>query len=252
MTFGLRARSLCWDNSRRKPFTLCRVFSSKICHYTASREVNGLKRRARESLRFNIGKKSSSGGQGSTFGKLLGLNLLVFTLVGCANNPPVTFDLDPAQGFPASQRARNQLVIDTPTSSDLLGTQRIVIRTAPEQVAYLKGSQWATDLPSLLRTKLLGSFENAHLVTKVGGFGLMADRHLQTEIRAFDANVFDGLAHVELAVRLLDSGGRIVAGRVFSAQAPLPNDDDASLVFALNQALGQALRDIVIWAAPRI
>jgi cholesterol transport system auxiliary component len=204
------------------------------------REESTIKQRMREFFQWD------------QIGKLSCVTLVTFALAGCASEPLLTFDLDSAQGFPTLHRARSQLVIDTPSAGILLASQRIVIRTGQDQVAYLKGSQWAAELPSLVHTKLLGSFENAHLITNVGNSSLMADRHLQTEIRSFDANVLDGLAHVELVVRLSDSHGRIVAGKIFSAQVPLRNDDDTNLALALNQALGQTMHAIVIWTAPKI
>lgn len=173
-------------------------------------------------------------------------------LAACGGAPPATFDLSAAHDFAGLHEGRGELAILEPAASLPVASQRIVMRTAPEAVAYLKGAQWADDLPSLIQARLIDSFENAHALRAVGRPGLVANWSLQTEVRRFEADVTSGQAHVEISANLLTASGRIVASKIFSAQTPAPKDDAATVTAALDQALTNVLRQIVLWVAPKV
>jgi cholesterol transport system auxiliary component len=178
---------------------------------------------------------------------------VVLALAGCGGGgPPLTFDLDAAHEFSGVQTNRGSLAIYEPVAALPVASQRIVIRTGPEMVAYLKGAQWADRLPALVQTRLIESFENAHSLHAVGGIGLVASYSLQSEIRRFEADVSRGLASVEISVRIVGSNGAILASKVFAAEEPAVKDDAATVTSALDQALADVLRQIVLWATPKV
>lgn len=149
-------------------------------------------------------------------------------------------------------RARGQLVIELPAATSPADSDRIVVRPTPDTVATLKGAQWAENLPRLVQTRLLQSFENARLLRAVGrpGEGVDATRTLTSEIRRFDIDIANTEAVVEVAVKIIaPSTGRILAARIFSAQAPAPKADGPGAARALDQALGEVMRQIVAWGA---
>ena len=177
---------------------------------------------------------------------LLGLN-------GCAGGPtPETFDLTSPANF-ASRAPRGQLVVAEPVATLPVDSDRLVIRTGPETVAYLSGAQWADRLPRLVQTRLIASFENSHALKNVGRPGLAADNNLTTEIRRFEVDVTAGQAIVELSVKLVnDRSGRIRAAKIFTAQTPAPSKGPAAMAAALDSAFAECLRQIVQWTSGQV
>jgi cholesterol transport system auxiliary component len=193
------------------------------------------------------------------FARFLGLGISFIGLVGCASAPPaVTYDLNPIEPHLASALAarapRGELAVAMPSAISLIDSPRIVVRTGSD-LAYLKGAEWAGRLPGLLQRRLVESFEKTHRLTAVGPVGdpaLSARYTLETDIRRFEADVTRSTAKAVIYVRLLDSGGQIIAAQEFSGEAPSPHDDGATVSAALDGALGKVLHQIVVWTVPKV
>ena len=175
-------------------------------------------------------------------------------LTGCGGGSvPETFDLTAPLGFAATRAPRGQLVVAEPVATLPVDSDRIVIRTGPEAVAYLTGAQWADRLPRLVQTRLIAAFENAHALKTVGRPGISADNSLSSEIRRFEVDITTGEAVVELSVKLVgDKSGRIRAAKIFTARQPAPSKGAAAIAAALDLAMAICLRDIVNWTAGQI
>jgi cholesterol transport system auxiliary component len=166
-----------------------------------------------------------------------------------------TFDLSAGAPIAVAGRSRGQLAIVEPVATSPVDSDRIVVRPSPDTVATLKGAQWSEPLPRLAQTRLLQTFENSHFLRAVGrpGSGIEARYSLVSEIRRFEIDVAAGEAVVEMSVKLVASAsGSIVAGKVFSARAPGSAGSGAAAAVALDAALGDVMRDIVAWTAPRV
>ncbi len=178
---------------------------------------------------------------------------VALALTACGgSSPPLTFDLHSAQEFGGVKTGRGALAIYEPAASLPLDSERIVMRTGPEAVAYLKGAQWADRLPSLVQARLIDSFENAHGLSAVGRPGIVAAYSLQSEIRRFEAEAPQGRARVEISARIVAANGHILTSKIFSAEAATAKDDAASVTAALNEALANVLRQIVLWTTPKV
>jgi cholesterol transport system auxiliary component len=171
-------------------------------------------------------------------------------LAACSSGPLATYDLTPADGF-AARAGRGQLAVLLPDATLPADSDRIVVRTNPQSVAYLSGAQWADKLPTLVQSRLIESFQNAHLLRAVGRPGMLADFSLQTSIRRFELDAARGDAVVEISAQIIGPSGRIVGGRIFAANVPAPSDP-AAVASALDAALAKVMREIVIWTAPKI
>ncbi|WOJ88093.1 ABC-type transport auxiliary lipoprotein family protein [Methylocapsa polymorpha] len=187
-------------------------------------------------------------------GQLLVVVIGIFAglLAACATTPMVTYDLGAANGGGAARAGRGQLVVNEPTASLPTDSNRIVVRTGADAMAYLTGAQWPDKLPAVVQTRLIESFENAHLLRAVGRPGMLADYSLQTDIRRFELDVGHSEAVVEISARIIGSSGRILAGQIFSARVPASRDDGATVTAALNVASADVMRQIVLWAAPKV
>ncbi|MGH6869716.1 MAG: ABC-type transport auxiliary lipoprotein family protein [Methylocella sp.] len=173
-------------------------------------------------------------------------------LAACSSVPPATYDLTAATGGFAARAGRGQLAVLLPDATLPADSDRIVVRTNPQSVAYLSGAQWADKLPSLVQSRLIESFQNAHLLRAAGRPGMLADFSLQTSVRRFELDAARGEAVVEISAQIIASSGRIVGGRLFAAHVPAPSSDPAAVAGALDAALAKVMREIVIWTAPKI
>jgi cholesterol transport system auxiliary component len=146
------------------------------------------------------------------------------------------------------------LVIPEPSAPAPADGDRIVVRTGPSAVAVIKGAQWTERLPRLLQSRLIQTFENAKLMRSVSrpGDGVSPDRALAWDVRRFEMDAATGLAVVDISVKVLDSSGRVLAGQIFTAQAPGDANQGATASVALDAASNQVLRQIVAWASARV
>lgn len=179
------------------------------------------------------------------------ISLLALAAAACGGSPSPTYDLSAATDV-RGRAGRGQLIVSQPTAISPFDSQRIVVRTGGDQVAFLTGAQWTDQLPRLLQARLIQSFENGRLLRAVGrtGDGVTADNTLVSEIRRFDIDVPNQMAEVEISVKLVgQSSGRIRAARIFRAQVPGSAADGARASAALDAAASQVMREIVAWAS---
>ncbi len=172
---------------------------------------------------------------------------------GCAGGSAVaTFSLTaPANGL-TGRAGRGQLVVMEPAATAPYDSDRLVVTAEPGSVAYLKGAQWAEQLPGLLQSRIVQTFDNSRLLRAVGrpGDRLVSTVSLNTEIRRFDIDVASGQAIVELSAKIIrDANGRILGARVITARVPGSAADGKAAAYALDQALDRVLRELVSWSS---
>ncbi|CDX26912.1 conserved exported hypothetical protein [Mesorhizobium sp. SOD10] len=180
---------------------------------------------------------------------------LVLTLTGCAvlggrPTPLDTFELS-APSVDVRAHSRRQILIAQPSALKALDSQNIVIRPSDRSIQFLKGAQWADRLPLIVQARLAETFQRSGSFAGVGkpGEGLAIDYQIIVEVRSFDVRV-DGGEHadVDLFVRILnDRNGEVRASKNFTASAPVSGSGNAAYVGALDNAFGQAAKDIVRW-----
>lgn len=179
---------------------------------------------------------------------------LALFLSSCGGSPLDSYSLSaPRDGLSGRPSAR-QLAIPEPQSVSPYDGERIVVRTGPEAVAYLKGAQWVDRLPRLLQTVMIQSFENGRALRSVGrpGERFVADASLNTDIRRFEIDVTTNEAVIEISAKVVNEGnGRVGAARIFTTRVPGSAADGKVAAAALDQALQRTMREIVAWASGR-
>lgn len=177
--------------------------------------------------------------------------VFALALAGCASAPLLSYDLIAPQE--RSARARGlQIVVTQPSAVAPIDSDRIVVRSPTMGLTLLPGAQWSDRLPALLQSRMIQAFENARMLKAVGrpSDRLTSDYSLNTEIRRFEIDASRGEAVVELAVKFVgDRSGKITAARVFEGRAPASASNGAEASGALNIALGQVLRELVVWTS---
>lgn len=176
-------------------------------------------------------------------------------LAACGGSTAETFDLNSAAVHPArAHELRARLAIREPFASLDLDSQRIVVRTGPQSLAYLSGAQWSDRLPAMVQSRLVQTFQDAHVLQAVGPAGTVAaDYSLDLDIRTFELDVKALQADVEIAAKILEArSGRVVAARVFKAQAPAAGTSGPKAAAALDAALSKMMGEIVAFASAKI
>lgn len=192
--------------------------------------------------------------------------LSVFAVAGLASScaliksapTPETYDISAPRSFSGLQSGtRAQILVKAPTSLKALNSQNIVVKPTASVITYLKGAQWSDDLPKMVQTKLVETFENTGRSGAVAkpGDGLVIDYQILTAIRAFEVAVNGGgkTAVIEFSVRLLsDRNGRVLKSNVFRATVPFSGSNNDDYVAALDRAFDVVAREIVVWVLRRI
>ncbi|MGO4527187.1 ABC-type transport auxiliary lipoprotein family protein [Microvirga sp. 2MCAF35] len=179
--------------------------------------------------------------------------LVLAALTGaCSSGPaPATFDLS----APTSRirgAAGVQLLVNEPAALQALSTQQILVKDASGSVSFIGGGQWADNLPRLIQTRLINTFENASQLRGVSrpSSGAVADAQLISELRRFEIATPGNEAVAEISVKIVaDQNGRIVNGRIFRASVPASAVDAPNAARALDEALSVVMLDIVRWVS---
>jgi cholesterol transport system auxiliary component len=173
----------------------------------------------------------------------------------CSTSPsPTTFDLTaPRQRVGGGDAMGGQVVVvPEPVAIQVLEAERIIVKDANGAVSFLGGAQWADRLPRLVQARLIQTFENASRIRAVGrpGDRIVADYHLNSEIRAFQIDAATGQAVVELSAKLVnDRSGRVALARVFTGRVPVATIDAGNAAQALDRALSIVLLAVVRWVS---
>lgn len=165
--------------------------------------------------------------------------------------------------LPVSTTARantRHLVVELPTSSGALATDRILIKPNPLQAEYLPKGRWVDPAPVLLQNLLVASLQNTGAFRLVGrdGAGLTPDFVLLVEVNDFQAEapaagVTQTLVHVALTITLVREEDRsLIASRRFDQSILAASTDTLELVTAFDTATRQLLTEAVTWTVNRV
>ncbi|NIX76519.1 ABC transporter [Microvirga sp. c23x22] len=180
--------------------------------------------------------------------------VLVAGLAGACSSPtpaPTTFDLS----APAARVRGNtgvQILVVEPAALQVLSNQQIIVKDAYGTISFLGGGQWSDNLPRLVQTRLINTFENSSQIRNVSrpSSGATADAQLISELRSFELASATGEAVVEISAKLVsEPSGRIVNGRIFRARVPAGAAEAGYAARALDEALSIVMIDIVRWVS---
>ncbi len=203
--------------------------------------------------------------QMSTSGRMMLRSLLVFALLAMLGGCSALARLDSASAalnnyelsaLPAAStapRSRRHLVVELPTASAALATERIAIKPNAYRIAYLPKSQWSDPAPEQMQMLL------ARSIGGTGRFALVSiknvrpdpDWFLESDLQAYQAEVSsDGSSRVTVrlsAALVTDLDRRIRSARVFESTVPLADTDIDSVMAAFDAATTAVLRDVTDW-----
>jgi phospholipid/cholesterol/gamma-HCH transport system substrate-binding protein len=155
--------------------------------------------------------------------------------------------------LPPAERPAAQLTVLEPGALAVLDSDRIQSMGPAGSYTAFADAQWGDLLPKLVQMSLSRSFEDAGLTASASRpvDSLAADFQLALDIRKFHlAPAREG--EIEVGVKLLDPGGRIVASRVVRAVAPAEAATGPAAAAALNRAFAGITTELVAWVARAI
>jgi cholesterol transport system auxiliary component len=187
------------------------------------------------------------------------------TFAGCSvlSSPPASqiYRLTPVADDPPRRRVlHRRLVVDIPTASESLDTDRIALIPDRTRFDYYANSLWTDRVPVLVQALLVEAFENDGSIAQVGRDTqtLTPDCLLQTEIRRFEAVYTRSGDQLPMAVAALNLSlvkmpDHRMLGRTLlteSASASINRVD--SVVEAFDVAVGKILLRCVAWTTSTI
>jgi cholesterol transport system auxiliary component len=176
-------------------------------------------------------------------------------IVGPPESSPL-YQLKPAVP-PASggRRVLWQLSVTLPETPDSLDTDRIVLIQPDNRVDFYANARWPDRVPFLVQSALIEAFENSGRIGAVGRDteGLKSSYFLLTDIRDFQAR-YDApdappTAVIRISAKMINANTRtIVRSMVAKAEAATTANSVPAVAGAFNQALADAVGQIVGWA----
>lgn len=186
-------------------------------------------------------------------GALAGCGAL--SAVSEATAPLDVYELRAPDGIAGSGAPRAlDVIVELPTTSGALATDRIMIRPDRLRAQYLPEVRWADPVPVMVQTLMLRAIEAAGAARYVGRtpLGIGGDYALVTEVVDFQADRADeadtATVRLTLIVRMVrETDARIVASRTFTAASPAATTETSALVTAFNAASDSLLLDLAEW-----
>ncbi len=186
------------------------------------------------------------------------LTALLCSLVACAlpqarEGEMRVFELAVTTPKQAPLDPQPQLLVDAPSASGLLDSDRIVVRAGPDELGLLRGGRWSEPLPQLWQRTLIRAIEDDGRLRAGRQRDVLAgDARLLGELRAFEFVRDQARVHVHFHAKRVGAGQRIVAARSFEASAEVRGSDAADVVVAFNTASHTLLTELLDWlsAAP--
>lgn len=191
---------------------------------------------------------------------LTGLALLsgcaAISAVTDATTPLDVYELRAPESIQPTNRApvARDVIVEQPTTSGALETDRIMIRPDALKAQYLPEVRWSEPTPVMVQTLMLRSIQATGAVRYVGRtpLGASGDVALVTEIIDFHAAVnpdFDtATVQIRLLVRMVrERDTQILASRTFSASMPSASTETETIIDAFSAASDRVFVDVADW-----
>ncbi|MEM0908313.1 MAG: ABC-type transport auxiliary lipoprotein family protein [Pseudomonadota bacterium] len=190
--------------------------------------------------------------------RALAVTLLCGLVAACGGRDSIEaiYTLSAAENPAAAGGTSAQILVPEPRALESLASNRIAVKPTPLTLAYYPSVALEDSAPKVLQRIMLDTFQNTGRVNAVGlpGQSLLINYQVVTEVRAFQAETFNGnRARIEVSAKLLnDANGRVIRDRVFVAVAPMAGDSAEAAAVGLNAAAQNLASDVVAWALTAI
>jgi cholesterol transport system auxiliary component len=170
-----------------------------------------------------------------------------------AEPPAALMTLSPAAEVPVGQTqssaSGSTITIRVPSTPQEISVQRVPVRSADTQIAYVQDAQWA-EPPARLFARLLSDTMTARtgrVVLSSRQSSVDPGAMLSGELRSFGLDATTREAVVVYDASLMRNGANNVEKRRFEARAPIAAVDATNAATALNTAANQVAADVADW-----
>lgn len=190
-----------------------------------------------------------------------GLCAMLLALAGCdaigaLNSASTARDVFEVRSPATTPRARAaqgvQFVVEVPTASGAVDTDRILIRPSASQVQYLADAQWTQAAPVMLQTALVETFLKTGAFRYVGAqpLGALGDLALVTHLSDFgvEATPDGGVVVMSVVANLVrEEDASILSSRRFARRVPIPDTSTESIIAGFESVSAAVLTDMANW-----
>jgi cholesterol transport system auxiliary component len=172
-----------------------------------------------------------------------------------ATEPLDVYEVQPPAGIePARRSLARDVIVELPTTSGALETDRIMIRPTRLGAAYLPDARWAEPAPVMVQTVLVRTLDATGAFQYVGRrpLGASGDFAIVTELLSFEAEALPDRDEARVEIRLIsrivrESGVSVVSTRTFTATETALSLDDDAIVGAFDRAMAAVAGDFSAW-----
>lgn len=165
------------------------------------------------------------------------------------------YELRAPVAFPQARNAQSiDFVVEPPSASASIATDRILVRPTPSQVQYLPDARWAEPAPVMLQSALVEGFERAGAFRYAGRrpLAISGDVALVSNLTDFQVEIDPATeaaaVRVTLVARLVrESDASVSARQTFTALVPAPDTSTPALMAAFELATDTVLVDVARW-----
>jgi ABC-type uncharacterized transport system auxiliary subunit len=163
-----------------------------------------------------------------------------------------TTDLPPAPAEPPSWL----LVVPEPTTLMGFNTDKILMQPSQGESVPVANARWGDNVPILVQSKIVQSFENAGLAKSVSRArdGTSGDYQLILDIRTFQISKASepATAEIDFIAKLIDKDGKIVNASTFQGNAPVEGDGAQAYVNAIDKVFAKLAGELIGWVTTAI
>ena len=159
-----------------------------------------------------------------------------------------SFDLGPADevASPGNMPAV-QLAVLEPSSVLALDSQKINSQSDGKATAVFPDAQWSDNLPKLVQSRIVQSFENAGFMTaEEGEDAFDAEAKLLIDIRSFYVTPATGGIDIEFSAKVIVDG-KVAGAKTFRQTRNTDVTDPNSVIAAFKDGFKASASELVVW-----
>ena len=163
----------------------------------------------------------------------------------------IIFDLEIADNIslkPSDETWR--ITIAEPTVQLAYNTDKIMIQAQKGQTTFYPNGRWSDNLPNLVQSKIIQSFENAGLGDKISkpSFSDEEGQKLHIDVRQFHIHQADtALAKVIFFAKLANQDGKVIKTKLIQTTAPVTGANEPAATKALSEAFQKNINTLMNW-----
>ncbi|SLN51328.1 hypothetical protein ROJ8625_02556 [Roseivivax jejudonensis] len=169
------------------------------------------------------------------------------------------YELRAPEAVPQGGARALDVIVEEPTTTGALATDRIMIRPSALQAQYLPDARWGEEVPVMVQSLMLRTLQETEAFRYAGRtpLGLSGDIAIVTDIIDFQAEADESGEGAEVRLRMRvqlvrEEGVRIIASRTFESSARAADTATPSLVAAFDAASDRLFVAFAEWALARI